>query len=729
MTDLDSTQILTADESLNENSSTNDTKAYLKILNGTDSNTYEINKETIIGRSNPSDIIITAPSLSKQHAKITINNGQYFITDLDSSNKTFHNKIQLQPNVCYALHNNDEIKFGDIICLFQEQKQTNISNEIKINLNLPTQTITKESIKVWNNNNTNDDNVDIIPKQNGINESSSIISNDDNNLIIGSTTNSIIIETKNLNNDEQPEMISSPQIQKNVLNEQIKLTEMDETSSPTNQSTIIDTSPIDILTSENIQQTDMDGSESLKQIENSNEQLDDVDNITDDLSSKDINKQEFVKDNPSDEQMETDQTIESPSMVIDDKQQDNNNEMEDEIASTTNTDVMNIDETEKINTEIPTTIMEAEEEPVVDIKKSSEASPMEPEKKIDESTLEEVPLSIADVEEEESAISTTRGVARKTVRRARSRRGGTTTRVRVISTRLHGGRHHPILPSSTIDNQSNNTTLTETEESPKKINITPEIKSKTPQKTEIITSIEQSNQTNTPLNIRVSARIKERTSSGRNRQYPYTDDYVDLDDLEKQSKTQATTTTTTTTTNRKSNRGRSSTTTQKQISLRQQPIDTVESLEQKTTKNIYEQIDTITENKEILSKTSGRKRKSATPVTTVVTKRSRPATPQTVPTMRTRRQQPAIVEVSPTVTKSNRRTAGEQQQQTTTTNATPKRGRKSTISNEKLSEKTNSTTDRPVRIALSSHLNFDQNYIDTLRKLGFEIMDESCQVD
>ncbi|CAF5167983.1 unnamed protein product, partial [Rotaria sp. Silwood1] len=100
----------------------------------------------------------------------------------------------------------------------------------------------------------------------------------------------------------------------------------------------------------------------------------------------------------------------------------------------------------------------------------------------------------------------------------------------------------------------------------------------------------------------------------------------------------------------------------------------------------------------------------------------RPATPQTVPTMRTRRQQPAIVEVSPTVTKSNRRTAGEQQQQTTTTNATPKRGRKSTISNEKLSEKTNSTTDRPVRIALSSHLNFDQNYIDTLRKLGFEIM-------
>ncbi len=81
--------------------------------------------------------------MSKQHAKITVSNGQYFITDLGSSNKTFHNKVkknqliflnkliyskvQLQANVCYALHDGDEIKFGDIICEFQEQKQTNVN--------------------------------------------------------------------------------------------------------------------------------------------------------------------------------------------------------------------------------------------------------------------------------------------------------------------------------------------------------------------------------------------------------------------------------------------------------------------------------------------------------------------------------------------------------------------------------------------------------------------------
>jgi hypothetical protein len=39
----------------------------------------------------------------------------------------FFAKVQLQSNVCYALHDGDEIKFGDIICSFQGQKQTNVN--------------------------------------------------------------------------------------------------------------------------------------------------------------------------------------------------------------------------------------------------------------------------------------------------------------------------------------------------------------------------------------------------------------------------------------------------------------------------------------------------------------------------------------------------------------------------------------------------------------------------
>src|ERR1700728_3217158 len=52
-----------------------------------------------------------------------------------------------------------------------------------------------------------------------------------------------------------------------------------------------------------------------------------------------------------------------------------------------------------------------------------------------------------------------------------------------------------------------------------------------------------------------TARIKARASSGRNRQFPYTDDYVDLDDLEKQSKTPNAPSPPTTTTGRRSTRG------------------------------------------------------------------------------------------------------------------------------------------------------------------------------
>jgi hypothetical protein len=127
------------------------------------------------------------------------------------------------------------------------------------------------------------------------------------------------------------------------------------------------------------------------------------------------------------------------------------------------------------------------------------------------------------------------------------------------------------------------------------------------------------------------ARIKARASDGRNRQFPYTDDYVDLDDLEKQSKTPNTPPPppATTTTGRRSTRGgRSSSAPQKRISLRQQPIDASESPDEKTKKqkdnpDIYEQMDTGGENEEpILStKTVGQKRKSTTPVASATTKR------------------------------------------------------------------------------------------------------------
>lgn len=76
--------------------------------------------------------------------------------------------------------------------------------------------------------------------------------------------------------------------------------------------------------------------------------------------------------------------------------------------------------------------------------------------------------------------------------------------------------------------------------------------------------------------------------------------------------------------------------------------------------------------------------------------------------MNTRRKQTSTTEQSPTIAKPNRRTTGGQQQPATTTTATAlKRGRKSTKSVTPIElspEQESSATDRPVRIALSSHL-------------------------
>ncbi|CAF0778695.1 unnamed protein product [Rotaria sp. Silwood1] len=90
-------------------------------------------------------------------------------------------------------------------------------------------------------------------------------------------------------------------------------------------------------------------------------------------------------------------------------------------------------------------------------------------------------------------------------------------------------------------------------------------------------------------------------------------------------------------------------------------------------------------------------------------------TPQTAPATNTRRKQPSTTDES-----------------SSPDPVTPRRGRRSTkltTPTEQSSQEQTSTDDRPVRIALSSHLNFDQSHLETLRKLGFEIMDESCQVD
>lgn len=280
-------------------------------------------------------------------------------------------------------------------------------------------------------------------------------------------------------------------------------------------------------------------------------------------------------------------------------------------------------------------LVEAEskaEESTVEVEINKNDVPTEPETTPLVSTLE-IEENEGDEEEDEETSQNQRGLPRRNARRARGRRAGATGRTRVVSTKIYAPRRKLTNVSSTAainNDETLNTTLEETiqieteEETPTKTSATVENEAETK-----ISDTQPIEETSTP-NIRVSARIKARASSGRNRQFPYADDYVDLDDLEKQTKATAASLT------RKSSRGaaaatgRTSSTSQKRISVRQQATETNGNLDETTKKpkdqiDVDEDMETGGENEEpVINETTrtstvGRKRKSATPVASTTT--------------------------------------------------------------------------------------------------------------
>ncbi|WP_069805927.1 FHA domain-containing protein [Thermogemmatispora onikobensis] len=57
--------------------------------------------------------------VSRMHARIFIQNGQYMIEDENSTNYTFLNRQRLAPKTPTPLHDNDEIKLGRVLLRFK----------------------------------------------------------------------------------------------------------------------------------------------------------------------------------------------------------------------------------------------------------------------------------------------------------------------------------------------------------------------------------------------------------------------------------------------------------------------------------------------------------------------------------------------------------------------------------------------------------------------------------
>jgi type VI secretion system FHA domain protein len=70
-----------------------------------------------IGRANENDFVLPEERVSRNHAMITYENGDYFLTDQDSVNGTFVNDApdRLEPGQAYRIQDDDRLRIGDCL--------------------------------------------------------------------------------------------------------------------------------------------------------------------------------------------------------------------------------------------------------------------------------------------------------------------------------------------------------------------------------------------------------------------------------------------------------------------------------------------------------------------------------------------------------------------------------------------------------------------------------------
>ncbi|QSX08621.1 FHA domain-containing protein [Alkalibacter rhizosphaerae] len=98
---------------------------YLKLVNRRESLTFRVEEsyflegDMILGRSGKNHIVIKDPFLSGSHAKFHVEDGRWFINDLNSKNGTMLNHQQLGEDA-YELGDGDLVHLGQLDFLFVE---------------------------------------------------------------------------------------------------------------------------------------------------------------------------------------------------------------------------------------------------------------------------------------------------------------------------------------------------------------------------------------------------------------------------------------------------------------------------------------------------------------------------------------------------------------------------------------------------------------------------------
>lgn len=100
--------------------------------------TLDDNGSTIIGREKTCNIPILDLLVSRRHCQITGENGNYYLKDLNSTNKTLLNGKAIESEI--KLNIGDLIKIGDTILLFTNKKDVDIKNVADFDLLIKGQT-------------------------------------------------------------------------------------------------------------------------------------------------------------------------------------------------------------------------------------------------------------------------------------------------------------------------------------------------------------------------------------------------------------------------------------------------------------------------------------------------------------------------------------------------------------------------------------------------------------
>jgi hypothetical protein len=95
-------------------------KVSIVTISGQKIDTIISASEATIGRSVKCDVVVPDESLSRQHCKIEVENGNFFVTDLGSTNGVYVDGEKIEANARTAFYSYNQLNLGPLECVVEE---------------------------------------------------------------------------------------------------------------------------------------------------------------------------------------------------------------------------------------------------------------------------------------------------------------------------------------------------------------------------------------------------------------------------------------------------------------------------------------------------------------------------------------------------------------------------------------------------------------------------------